>query len=643
MAIETSFVIKQVSVDDALREAEAKADASAKRMDASLQGTRGASKGMEANLRNAAKGMDAINKAGGKAGGVLKNLTQAASSMLNPIALCSAGITAIIALVTRLYQHAKEKAAQLVASYEWEAKQATSAYDVLRAQGDSDGGYFRRLQAINEMEIVDNGTKMEAARIVEYLTARYGELGLSIDATTGKIGGLTGAMRQYSQQVREAEEAALQSAIVKQENVLRGQIGQQYATDKGDSRLAILKPFNPLSKEDEIAIAQAPGSKLQDRLVEQKLPLAVQRYVGVVGLEAAQKGANWDVLKQYYTPPQETDQMKEIRRQMDETQALWGAQTTTPEQMKNLEKQYGILKQMLRTQQQMQTAYDLQGDQGLAKEDAEHWRKVYEEASEYYALLVRMRNLLRTGNDAGDFRTSQMQQGEALARQLQDAYRKREEAVARLGQAERDTGLDHEDVEGLSGALPQRRKRNPEDALRQQDTDVSDAIMRDRIELEQLHAASASLEEELAKYDALRDENGNIADEDWARAYLELSNELLENKAKQATLEASIANSQAEQISVQNKLLELEEEKLKLEEAERKRQLDKAKSQAMESLKELSAYGERTNALTQRGGYLGNVNTINALQVNRQILSNVITATAYLQRINSSLADVGRI
>ena len=52
---------------------------------------------------------------------------------------------------------------------------------------------------------------------------------------------------------------------------------------------------------------------------------------------------------------------------------------------------------------------------------------------------------------------------------------------------------------------------------------------------------------------------------------------------------------------------------------------------------------ERTNSLTQRGGYLKGTNTINSTMVNRQILNTVMAANSYLSSISRAMSSVGRI
>ena len=57
----------------------------------------------------------------------------------------------------------------------------------------------------------------------------------------------------------------------------------------------------------------------------------------------------------------------------------------------------------------------------------------------------------------------------------------------------------------------------------------------------------------------------------------------------------------------------------------------------------LGDMSERTNSLTQRGGYLKGTNTINSTMVNRQILNTVMAANSYLSSISRAMSSVGRI
>ena len=195
MAIETSFTIKQVSVEEALRQAEAKVEASAKRMDSSLaKGGGGASDA----VKQVTQGLEGVNKLGGKAGGVLKEMVEGFASMLNPISLATAAVGLLVAGLKKMYDSYKEKMEQIRKTAEWTLAQAQEAGKGVETRQDRDSGYLRRLEEINDKEVVDNATKLEAVKIINLLTTQYGDLGLSIDEATGKIMGLTEAQKKQN-------------------------------------------------------------------------------------------------------------------------------------------------------------------------------------------------------------------------------------------------------------------------------------------------------------------------------------------------------------------------------------------------------------------------------------------------------------
>ena len=205
MAIETQFTIRSVSVEQALKEAEAKVDRSAKKMDSSLSSVGSGTKNMEKNLQDAAKGMDSISKVGGKAGGILKNLTESIQGLLSPIGLVSAGITAVITLVVHMYEKAKQRIQALKDYAKIGIEDAGKQLADSQKGMATDRGYMDRLIEISRYEEIDNATKQEAIRIISLLTSKYGDLGLSIDSTTGKVLGLVEAIEQFNKKQIQRE------------------------------------------------------------------------------------------------------------------------------------------------------------------------------------------------------------------------------------------------------------------------------------------------------------------------------------------------------------------------------------------------------------------------------------------------------
>ena len=116
-----------------------------------------------------------------------------------------AAAAAAIALGIALSDASKE-----MACFSNEARKALAAGDKQRAASI---GHMRELQDLADKERLNNQEMARAQGIIENLTKVYGDLGLSIDQTTGKIIGLTEAQRQLKIAMQEAAEAEQRAAL----------------------------------------------------------------------------------------------------------------------------------------------------------------------------------------------------------------------------------------------------------------------------------------------------------------------------------------------------------------------------------------------------------------------------------------------
>ncbi len=99
----------------------------------------------------------------------------------------------------------------------------------LLAQGDKkrqqDVDYLDRLQALSTKQKLSAKEMSEAAAIVQYLQSVYGDLGLTLDKTTGKISGMTAAYGKLSEAQKEPLKAELKAAM------MEAQANQQEVVD----------------------------------------------------------------------------------------------------------------------------------------------------------------------------------------------------------------------------------------------------------------------------------------------------------------------------------------------------------------------------------------------------------------------------
>ena len=70
-------------------------------------------------------------------------------------------------------------------------REAAEANEELRQKGDS---YLKQLEQYSSQESLSNTNKAEAKKIIGELTKAYGDLGIKIDETTGKLTGVDSAM-----------------------------------------------------------------------------------------------------------------------------------------------------------------------------------------------------------------------------------------------------------------------------------------------------------------------------------------------------------------------------------------------------------------------------------------------------------------
>lgn len=147
---------------------------------------------------------------GGSFGSVGKIISSVASG---PVALLTATMGALVAAGTALWDNltvsAEEYRAKLDRTSQTEQKRLAS----LKTAQTEETGYMKRLSELAERETLNNAEKIEAARLNEILSGKYGDLGIQIDAVTGKIDGLTEAQKKLNDAQKAQRIAQLERII----------------------------------------------------------------------------------------------------------------------------------------------------------------------------------------------------------------------------------------------------------------------------------------------------------------------------------------------------------------------------------------------------------------------------------------------
>ena len=637
MAIETQFTIRSVSVEQALKEAEAKVDRSAKKMDNSLSSVGSGTKNMEKNLQDAAKGMDSISKVGGKAGGVMKNLTESITGMLSPIGLVTAGITAVISLFVKMQEQAKQR---IQALKDWSRGGITDAEKRItdsQKEMATDRGYMDRLIEISRYEEIDNATKQEAIRIISLLTSKYGDLGLSIDDTTGKVLGLVEAIEQFNKKQIQREGADTNLLIEKN----KGLVDTQEAELRNRLKGGVFHGGKPFESEEDATVNVFSDPRTQQEIQEElsayypedETPLADARKARAERRKTRYFANDIDTLRAIATEEND-EKLRGMVENYDSLSSLINDENTTQQDREAYQQELEYLQQLMEAYNKAQVAQELMDASKENPEVMKQWKERRDAALDYIQVLERgiesAKKLRSTSADPND------QIIKERGQEAQDLIKKTQEA-----EKQRDSALEKKQSTETSIERGRMTKEQLQQAYQIDNNNALDRIEAEKNKLETLKKEYSDMTEMLKEYDQYKDENGNIADKEKNAEYLELSNKITANKLAQVEAETRIAEAQTEQLGIQEKLKAIEEQRAK----EQREQIMNRMKETMKGLftNVLGDMSERTNSLTQRGGYLKGTNTINSTMVNRQILNTVMAANSYLSSISRAMSSVGRI
>ena len=637
MAIETQFTIRSVSVDQALREAEAKVDRSAKKMDNSLSSVGSGTKNMEKNLQDAAKGMDSISKVGGKAGGVMKNLTESITGMLSPIGLVTAGITAVISLFVKMQEQAKQR---IQALKDWSRGGITDAEKRItdsQKEMATDRGYMDRLIEISRYEEIDNATKQEAIRIISLLTSKYGDLGLSIDDTTGKVLGLVEAIEKFNQKQIQREGADTNILIEKN----KGLVDTQEAELRDRLKGGVFHGGRPFESEEDATVNVFSEPRTQQEIQEElsayypedETPLGDARKARAERRRTRYFANDIDTMRTIATEEND-EKLRGMVENYDSLTSLINDKNTSAQDREAYQQELEYLQQLMEAYNKVSVAQELMDANNEDPEAMKKWKERRDAALDYIQVLERgiesAKKLRTTSTDPNDKLIIER------GKEAQDLIKKTQEA-----EKQRDSALEKKQSTETSIERGRMTREQLQQAYQIDNSNALDRIEAEKQKLETLKQEYSDMTEMLKEYDQYKDENGNIADKEKNAEYLALSNKITANKLAQVEAETRIAEAQTEQLGIQEKLKAIDEQRAK----EQREQIMNRMKETMKGLftNVLGDMSERTNSLTQRGGYLKGTNTINSTMVNRQILNTVMAANGYLSSISRAMSSVGRI
>ena len=181
---------------------------------------------------NADRAVRAIDSVGGALGQASTGISGLAGDLIalvkNPMAAAIAAITALVAVGVKLWDKLTLSAEEYAKKASFEFEQAQKKFNDLTNAQKEDSGYLDRLKEISQEENISNALKTEAISIIQSLTDRYGDLGISIDLTTGKIHGLDEGIAKANKKMSEFAKEAKRLELRKAESVANSKIGLIY-------------------------------------------------------------------------------------------------------------------------------------------------------------------------------------------------------------------------------------------------------------------------------------------------------------------------------------------------------------------------------------------------------------------------------
>ena len=194
------------------------------------------------NADRAVRAIDSVSGALGQASTGISGLAGDLIALVkNPMAAAIAAITALVAVGVKLWDKLTLSAEEYAKKASFEFEQAQKKFNDLTNAQKEDSVYLDRLKEISQEENISNALKTEAISIIQSLTDRYGDLGISIDVTTGKIHGLDEGMAKANKKMSEFAKEAKRLELRKAESVANSKIG---LIDKGRGLYSHFTPFD---------------------------------------------------------------------------------------------------------------------------------------------------------------------------------------------------------------------------------------------------------------------------------------------------------------------------------------------------------------------------------------------------------------
>ena len=549
------------------------------------------------------------------------------------IGLIVAGVASLGKIAATVYNNwigGMKEAGELAQRNAASIRETAEANEQLRQKSD---GYLSRLSELSSAEQLSNSNKAEARKLIADLTKSYGDLGVKLDETTGKLSGVDEAMVKKLQRDKDRRIAEMETELkqLQADNAAQAQVRDNAGVKVWGRRGQTGGFFKELSFGGESDMKEA-GQKIEEnvkRMMELRRQLREQRRADPAAEYRAKRQAeNADLAEEN----QERNRSFEQRKSDDAFNAA-----------QDVDAKIANRRQAIDAERNSRQRVEAEAALGSAQTDYEKAQSTGNRDGMLDAekrILQAKQTILASDEKIYAFE----QQVEALTRQRADAYAKlTEQAQYELdynklivaGEFEKAAALRLEkELKEQNLKLSEEEKKKileQREALQKQDTAKQIAEAKEEVALQQLLVDGNYEAYEAEKLRLEMKRQGKKLTEEETQELLEQRKALKELNLRQ-NLQEQAYGLYGEAMTKAGRGREFEEQKalrdarkakggeLSEEETAMVKQLS-AISYAMANTRETSLgdTSVKTNSLTARGGFAGGAKLPESDKINREI------------------------
>lgn len=475
---------------------------------------------------NADRAVRAIDSVGGALGQASTGISGLAGDLIdlvkNPMSAAIAAITALVAVGVKLWDKLTMSAEEYAQKASFEFEQAQKKFSDLTNEQKEDTGYLDRLKQISQEENISNAVKAEAISIIQSLTDRYGDLGISIDLTTGKIIGLEQGMTKANQKMLEFSKEAKKLELNKAENVADSKIG---LISKGKRLNSGFTPSDFGGKSF--------GTSMAHRWA---------------GYDVSNKGGIEDLATSFLSSNKIKDMAKQVldlREKMKET--------NDPAALKILQAKEDGMKRLIRLQLKLEVAEKMASQTAGDAELSQKWRDASLAIQELILKQKEYNNLTREGDKTGTISPEEIANHTAKVSKTQsdtEAQRQRQKQYSE----DADTLRENQRIEDVSGGDKLKK-------VEQKIKVVADLKIESQNTLKDLEQKLVPVQQKIN--DLLKKQKDGVITPEETKELLSLTEESANLNLKIETCKANIKKHELEEIKLAQEKDAIEKERKK--------------------------------------------------------------------------------